>query len=139
MKTIILDGVEYELKPIEKADKFTMRETYYYIDSIDAINIDEWCNTYSDKARIKANNCFKTKEAAEMELLRRESMANRWIPTDKSEMFYWWDIEGHSVITGLVSHSFLAVMSIIGAVHPTKEACKAWADKYAKAWEEILK
>ncbi len=92
------------------------------------------------KSFLSQGNLFPTLHLAEMEKLRRESMAARWIPKENEFCFMVMIHSGN-----IVGHDFNCswyadiLNSILGAVHPTQKAAEAWKEKYWPAFLEVIK
>lgn len=83
-------------------------------------------------------NSFPSKEAAEMEVLRRESMAKRWRSTvwEQFWLFHFWDDQAYSSRFGChVDYLDFFIWN----THKTQEDAEAWGKKYAEAFRYLLK
>jgi len=143
MKTITLQVTEEEYKtllekykPENKRWRAKKGETYFCVDDENVIkkHVDViW--SYDDN-RHKCGNYYKTEKLAETEVLRRESIANAWVPEEGDNCFSWNFVYNHpSVVPGGFDNHYLSD-AYIGAVHKTKSECQAWGNKYSKAFKQ---
>ena len=87
---------------------------------------DNWENDY-----LYQGNAFHTKEEAEVEKMRRESMATRFDFIPKKEESFWYWSFSRKEPTWLFFDPDFSTEWHLGSVKRTREECQAWGDKYA--------
>jgi len=136
-KSVVIDGVEYVPKVAEEAAEFPAEgQGYYYISSID----DKCSTTFSsgsntDQRRKNTGNCFRTKQEADFEILRRECMATRFVPERGEATFFF----ANKVLIQDNAFNGYAMEVILGLAAPTVKEAQARWDKYGEAWMDVLK
>lgn len=117
-------------------------EGYWHITSYGQVALEPWLGFIVDAGRLAANNCFPTQQAAERELLRRQSM-KATIPVPKVGDTYWaigmYDVGGDwwpkkNVWQGSVKDYFVYNS---GRAKHTREECQAWIDQFGPAWTTV--
>ena len=130
-------------KYIEQAESKEPRkpkigQKYWYINIYGEKFHYLWNNNNIDNHLLKAGNIFLIKEEADNCLLRLESMANRGEMPEEGDVFLYWDFEDGCPIRGCWDKTWFADW-FIGSVHKTQEECRAWYNKYGKAFEALMK
>lgn len=123
----------------QKKDKPETNHSYLYINEHMRQAIAYFESSDIDRSRIEQKNCFWGPEKvykAEMARLRKESIANAWIP-EEGEEFYYWGFHANRSIWGSANKIFIAGI-FIGSCHKTKEECEAWGKKYSEAFLDIF-
>ena len=111
-------------------------EEYYFLSAEGDILTETYTNEYFDKNCYKIGNMFRTKEEAELYILRLISMAEKWLPEDGEEYFFY-----HIVVSEVYSERFRvnnmgAVGNYhIGNCHKTEEQAEEWGRTKSKAFE----
>ena len=142
---------EEALKKIEELKKFVEEESefpkvgdkQYSVSVFGDIFSRIWGgydNDSNDEDLIKIGNVFKTKEDAEMEVLRLKSKAQAWVPKD-GEDFYYWDFGTGGVVRDgcYILKKSKIVAALIGNYKKTEAECQAWYDEFGKAFEYLIK
>lgn len=94
---------------------------------------------YDHRALESAGNSFPSEEAAEMALLRRQSMRIDWVPK-RGDEYHIWQKDGSSMIYKWGSDVEFDKMALaLGRVHRTSEQDESHYDTYHKAWEYLEK
>jgi len=121
-------GEETLKREFEDGDK------YWFLESDGGIVSLIWRNYFIEARIFIQGNTFHTREEAEAEKMRRESMAKRFDFIPKSFGGYWqWSFFLNKPIYD--TRDNLIAYWNIGAVHRTEEECKAWGEKYAKYFQ----
>jgi hypothetical protein len=127
---------EYLDKDNSEKKKPKQGDTYWLVWEENEIKQSRFENDTRDKKRIKIGNYFLTEAAAEREILRRESMANRGEEPKKGELRWVCSlVDGRPYECGYEKSYY--EQYLIGNIHKTKEACLQWAEKYRDAWENL--
>jgi len=102
---------------------------FYAVCSDGSISMERWGrHSGFDVSCYKLGNVFRTEQEAQEEVKRRESIANAWWP-ERGCTFYRWSFDGETLYE--LYNDWFTADAYIGACHPTKEACEAWAKEYA--------
>ena len=124
-----------------KKEFLKVGDTYYYFDEQGSISetIYRGAPHYSyDDDRIKNNNYFKIKEAAEHELIRRRGMSGRWKP-DEGMKYYYYSI--HNKINHNLFSRDSAIMKhhlFLGNCHCTEQEALEWGKTFWPSWQYLL-
>lgn len=145
---ITVNGTEirltyYQVKKIRgsayKNENPKIGEKYLVVHKDNTIKDLVWNNDSVDHGYLRAKNCFFGKDKwnkAEMERLRRESMANAWIPKDSEDVWIW-SFSNKKLFNPLFDCKYISC-AILGMCHKTKEECEEWGEKYAPAFLDKL-
>jgi len=110
-------------------------DMYWYVTSSGYINANRWSSHIEDTHR-KECGIFSTKEEAQAEKMRRESMAQRGKMPEEGSKFWYWDFVNNKPDTSTaLFYPFYYSDYWIGSVKKTKEECAEWGRKYAKYFE----
>lgn len=108
-------------------------EEYWYVTEV-----------YGNISKTKAcdscgrHNVFRTKEAAEYEKLRQDSMNKRWKP-QKGEPYWHYSFRySEACLDVLTNHEIDTHRYFIGNIHKTEEEALLWAQMYGEAWRVLL-
>ena len=136
-----LKKIEELKKFIENEDKQErfmpeVGEDYYYVSSGSVILTATYYRDYLNKGYYKMGYMFKTKEEAELHKLKLISMANKWLPEEGKEYFYY-DHEDGEVHLNKFNRNDVGDIGIyhIGNTHETEEQAKEWGRTKSKAFE----
>lgn len=109
-------------------------EEYYYLNNYNDIATQYFADDHLDKRLLEIGNLYRTKEEAEDEVKRRESIAKAWWPEVGKPCWMWRSYSGVLKINEYIE-AFTADC-YIGACHKTKEACTAWGKEYGHLFDK---
>lgn len=126
---------EEEEQDVNKYLPFQPKEGkhYWYVDKICGMI----CECIADDSDGR-HNVFSTKEAAEYEKLRQESMGKRWKPQTNEQYFYYIFRNSEADYNTWTNYETDLRRYFIGNVHKTKEEAEEWGKKYGEAWRVLL-
>lgn len=110
------------------------KSNYYYVGTCNHVNSHIWVEDEIDKALLNACNVYRTREEAEDEVKRRESIAKAWWP-EEGEGCWVWRSYNNDARHEEYGASYMSER-YIGACHKTKEACEAWGKTYAHLFDK---
>ena len=106
-----------------------------YLTKIDGtVGCYTWNADNIDQLNMKTGNCFRTREEAEMSLLRDQAGAKRWFPGWDQKYYYWSFIDGEVSVTAFTA-SWDVAMYFVGNCHRTVEEAEAWGKNCGEAFE----
>lgn len=115
-------------------------ERFFFIKNNGWREIDSfsgYMSTYDRHVEAIMDGVFRTKKAAQMELLRRESRAQAWMPGEGENSFYV-DLLSEEVrqnyrVPGI--KNFNKLDYLIGNLHKSLEDANKWKDEYFEAFK----
>lgn len=112
-------------------------DTYYSINRYNEVSIYIWNGDNGDiydKKFLNIGNVYRTREEAEDEVKRRESIAKAWWPEEDEDCYIWFSADGEARADEY-NNNYIAD-AYIGAIHPTKEACEQWGKEYGHLFDK---
>lgn len=126
-----------ELYPSSLLDGWCSGQIMFFIGVLGEIVEDTFRDNLRGTKAMFQGSIHKTREAAAMEVLRRESMAKRWIPKGGTLFWHWsLDVAYNSQYNKFDQEDIH--YAIIGNVHKTPEAAEEWGKKYSPAFKYIF-
>jgi len=111
-------------------------EEYYFLNAEGDILAETYTNEYFDKNCYAMGNMFRTEKEAKLHILRLISMANKWLPEDGKEYFFY-NIGVREVHLNKFDRNNLEDIGNyhIGNCHDTEEQAEEWGRTKSKAFE----
>lgn len=139
----VLDTIDAAISALEsqaeKQDEWPKKgERFYYVDVCGEVDSHEYDGLCSACTGWKPK--YRTREEAQHEALRRESMSKRWRPND-DETYHYFSLVGGGVYSEIYNSdsSFDHSLFFIGNCHPDEKSAREWFERYGESWKVLLK